>query len=104
MKVAKIFYRDLYALKLSKDFAKKEILRYLKKRIISKTIIELLALITINEVKRVIQRAILGKSLENNDIFSKYYKMLTSRLRKKKEENRDHSLITKRLISLYNCI
>ena len=82
-----IFYRDLYILKLLKDFVKKEILKYLKKRIILKIIIKLLILITINEIKKIIQRAILEKSLENNNIFSKYYKILTFRLRKKKKEN-----------------
>ena len=74
------------------------------KRIILKIIIKLLALITINEIKRIIQRAILEKSLENNNILLKYYKILTFYLRKKKEENRDYSLIIKRLINLYNYI
>ena len=55
-------------------------------------------------MKRIIQRAILEKSLENNDIFLKYYKILTSRLRKKKKEIRNYSLIIKKLINLYNYI
>ena len=100
----KIFYKNLYVSKLFKDFARKEILKYLNTTIILKTIIKLLILITIDEIKRVIQRAILKKSLENNDIFLKYYKILTSRSRKKKEEIRNYSLIIKRLINLYNYI
>ena len=87
IRVTKIFYRDFYALKLFEDFARKEILKCLNTKITLKTIIELLILIMINEIKRIIQRAILRKSLENNNIFSKYYKILISRLRKKKEEN-----------------
>ena len=104
MRIAKIFYKNLYASKLSKDFAREEILKYLNITIILKTIIKLLALIIINKIKRIIQRAILEKSLENNDIFLKYYKILISRLRKKKKEIRNYSLIIKRLINLYNYI
>ena len=103
IRITKIFYKDLYVSKLSKDFARKEILKCLNTTITLKTIIKLLILITINEIKKVIQRAILEKSLENNDIFSKYYKILTSRSRKKKEI-RNYSLIIKRLINLYNYI
>ena len=86
IRVTKIFYRNLYVSKLSKNFAREEILKYLNITIISKTIIKLLILITINKIKRIIQRAALKKSLENNDILLKYYKMLTSRSRKKKKE------------------
>ena len=104
IRVTKIFYRDLCISKSFKNFAREEILKYLKTKIILKIIIELLILITINKIKKVIQRAILEKSLENNDIFLKYYKILTSYLKKKNKEKRDYSLIIKRLISLYNYI
>ena len=100
----KIFYKDLYILKLFEDIAREKILKYLNKKIILKIIIELLIIIIINEIERVIQRTTLKKSLENNDIFSKYYKILTSRLRKKGEEYKNYFLIVKRLINLYNYI
>ena len=99
----KEFYKKLYVIKLSKDFARKKILNYLNKRIISKTIIGLSTSITMNEMKMIIQCAILKKSLENNDLFFKYYKILTLRS-KKKENNRNHSLMIKKLISLFNYI
>ena len=54
IKIAEIFCRDLYILKLSKDSAREEILRYLNKKITLKTTIELLILIIINKVKRAI--------------------------------------------------
>ena len=98
MKIIKEFYKELYAIKSLKDFARKEILSYFNKRIISKTIIKLSISIIINEIKMIIQRTILKKSFENNDLFFEYYKMLTSRSRKKKK-NRDHSLMIKRLIN-----
>ena len=103
MKIIEKFYKKLYAIKLSKDFTRKKILSYHNKRIISKTIIRLLISIIINEMKMIIQYTILKKSLENNDLLFKYYKMLTSRSRKKKK-NRDHSLIIKKLINLFNCV
>ena len=103
MKMIEKFYKKLYKTKLSKDSARKKILSCFNKRIISKTTIELLTSITINEIKTIIQRAILKKSLENNDFLFKYYKMLTSHSRKKKE-NKDHSLMIKRLINLFNCV
>ena len=103
MRVIEKFYKKLYAIKFSKDFARKKILSCFNKRIISKTIIRLSTSITINEMKMIIQRAALKKSLENNDFSFKYYKMLTSRSRKKKE-NRNHLLIIKRLINLFNCV
>ena len=77
------FYKKLYAMKFLKDFAKKKILNCFNKRIISKITIKLSTSITMNEIKMIIQRAILKKSFENNDLFLKYYKMLTSRSRKK---------------------
>ena len=98
MRIIEECYKKLYVIKLSKDFAREEILSYLNKRIISKTIIKLSTSIIMNEVKIIIQRTILKKSLENNDLLFKYYKMLTFRSRKKKE-NRDHSLMIKRLIN-----
>ena len=97
------FYKKLYTIKFLKDFARKKILSCLNKRIISKTIIELLTSITINEMKMIIQYTILKKSFENNDLLFEYYKMLTFRPRKKKE-NRDHSLMIKRLINLFNSV
>ena len=103
MKIIEEFYKKLYAMKFSKYFARKKILSYLNKRITSKIIIRLLISITMNEMKIIIQRATLKKSLENNDFFFKYYKMLTFRSRKKKK-NRNHSLIIKRLINLFNCV
>ena len=86
IRIAKIFYRNFYVSKLSKDFAREEILKCLNTTIILKAIIKLLVLITINEIKRIIQRVILEKSLENNNILLKYYKILISRSRKKKKE------------------
>ena len=56
-----------------------------------------------NEMKTIVQYTILKKSFENNDFLFEYYKMLISRLRKKKG-NRDHSLMIKRLINLFNCV
>ena len=103
MRMIKEFYKKLYMIKLSKDFARKKILNYFNKRIISRTIIRLSTSIIINEMKMIIQRATLKKSFENNDLFFKYYKMLTSHLRKKKK-NRDHSLMIKRLINLFNYV
>ena len=97
------FYKKLYATKLSKDFMRKKILNCFNKRIISRIIIKLLTSITINEMKIIIQRTILKKSFENNDLFFKYYKMLTFRSRKKKKK-RNHSLMIKRLIYLINCV
>ena len=85
MKIIEKFYKKLYETKPSKDFTKKKILNYLNKRIISKTITKLLTSITMNEIKTVIQRTTLKKSFENNDLFFKYYKMLTLRPRKKKK-------------------
>ena len=81
---------------------RKKILNYFNKHIISRTIIKLLISITINEIKMIIQRAILKKSFENNDLLFKYYKMLISR--SKKKENQNHSLMIKRLINLFNCV
>ena len=72
IRITKIFYRDLYVLKLCENFVREEILKYLITIIILKIIIKLLALITINEIKRVIQRAILENSLKNNNILLKY--------------------------------
>ena len=103
IKVTEKFYKKLYAIKPSKDFTRKEILNYLNKRITSKTITKLSALITMNEMKMIIQCATLKKSFENDDFFFKYYKVLISRSRKKKD-NRNHSLMIKRLINLFNCI
>ena len=103
MRVIEKFYKKLYVIKLSKDFARKKILNCFNKRITSKTIIELLISITMNEMKMIIQYTTLKKSFENDGLFSKYYKMLTSRSRKKKK-NRDHSLMIKRLINLFNCV
>ena len=103
MRIIEKFYKKLYAIKLSEDFTRKKILSCLNKHIISKTIIKLSTSIIINEIKMIIQRAILKKSLENNDLFFKYYKMLTSRSRKKKK-NRDHLLMIKRLINLFNYV
>ena len=97
------FYKKLYAIKSSKDSAREKILNYLNKRIISRTIIKLLTSITMKEMKMVIQYAILKKSLENDDLLFEYYKMLTS-YSKKKKKNRNHSLIIKRLINLFNCV
>ena len=97
------FYKELYAIKFSKNFAREKILSYLNKRIISKTIIRLLTSITMNEMKMIIQYTILKKSLENDDLLFKYYKMLTLRSRKKKK-NRNHSLMIKRLINLFNYV
>ena len=97
------FYKELYATKPSKDFIREKILNYFNKRIISRIIIKLLTSIIINEMKIIIQRTILKKSLENDDFLFKYYKMLTSRSRKKKK-NRNHSLIIKKLIYLFNCV
>ena len=54
-------------------------------------------------MKMIIQCATLKKSFENDDFFFKYYKVLISRSRKKKD-NRNHSLMIKRLINLFNCI
>ena len=99
----KEFYKKLYAIKFSKDFARKKILTCFNKRITSKTITELSTSITINEIKIIIQRAILKKSPKNDDLLFEYYKMLTSRSRKKKE-NENHLLIIKRLINLFNCV
>ena len=84
--MTKIFYKDLYVSTIFKNFVKEKILKYLNTIIILKTIIKLLILITINKIKKIIQRVILKKSLENNDILSKYYKILTFYLRKKKKE------------------
>ena len=103
MRVIEEFYKKLYATKPSKDFAKKKILNYLNKRITSKATTELSTPITINEIKTIIQRTTLRKSLENDDLFFKYYKMLTFRSRKKKR-NKNHLLIIKRLINLFNCV
>ena len=103
MRVIEEFYKKLYATKPSKDFAREKILNCLNKRISPKTTIELSTSITINEIKMIIQYAILKKSFENDDFFSEYYKVLTLRSRKK-EENRDYSLIIKRLINLFNCV
>ena len=79
------FYKKLYVIKFSKNFKREKILNCFNKRIISRAIIRLLTLITINEMKMIIQFTILKKSLENNDLFFKYYKMLISRSRKKKK-------------------
>ena len=103
MKIIEKFYKKLYEMKFSKNFAKKKILNCFNKRIISKAITKLLTSITINEIKTIIQYMTLKKSLENNDLFFKYYKILTSRLRKKKR-NKNHSLMIKRLINLFNCV
>ena len=103
IKIIEEFYKKLYATKLSKDFARKKILNCFNKRIILKTIIKLLISITINEIKTIIQCAILKKSLENDDFFFEYYKMLIFRSRKKKK-NKNHLLIIKRLINLFNCV
>ena len=97
------FYKKLYVIKFSKDFAREKILSYFNKRIISKTIIRLLTSITMKEMKMIIQRAALKKSLENNGFLFKYYKMLTFRSKKKKG-NRNHSLMIKRLINLFNYV
>ena len=103
MRMIEKFYKKLYAIKLSKGFMRKKILNCLNKRIISKIITELLTSITMNEIKMIIQYTILKKSFENNDLFFEYYKVLTSHSRKKKK-NRNHSLIIKRLINLFNCV
>ena len=97
------FYKKLYAIKFSKDFAREKILSCFNKRIISRIIIRLLTSITMNEMKMIIQCAILKKSFENNNLLFEYYKMLISHLRKKKK-NRDHSLMIKKLINLFNCV
>ena len=103
IKIIEEFYKRLYAIKLSKDFMREKILSYFNKRITSKTIIKLSTSITMNEMKMIIQCAILKKSFENNDLFFEYYKVLISRSRKKKR-NRNHSLMIKRLINLFNCV
>ena len=103
MRIIELFYKKLYAIKFSKGFAREKILSYFNKCIISRAIIKLSTSITINEMKMIIQRATLKKSLENDDLFFKYYKMLISRSRKKKK-NRDHLLIIKKLINLFNCV
>ena len=41
-------------------------------------------------MKTIIQRAILKKSFENNDLLFKYYKILTFRSRKKKKIETTH--------------
>ena len=97
------FYKELYAIKPSKDFTREEILNYLNKRIILRAIIRLLTSITMNEMKIIIQYIILKKSLESNDLLFEYYKMLTFHSRKKKG-NQDHLLMIKRLINLFNYI
>ena len=102
MKIIEEFYKKLYAIKPSKNFMRKKILNYFKKHIISKTITKLSISITINEMKIIIQRAILKKSFENDGLLFEYYKMLIFRSRKK--ENRNHSLIIKRLINLFNYV
>ena len=54
-------------------------------------------------MKMIIQCATLRKSLENNDLLFKYYKILTFHSRKRKED-RDHSLMIKKFIYLFNCV
>ena len=103
MRIIENFYKELYAIKSSKNFLKKKILNSFNKRITPRVTIRLSTSITINEMKMIIQRAILKKSFENNDFFFKYYKMLTFRSRKKKK-NQDHSLIIKKLINLFNYV
>ena len=103
IKMIEEFYKELYETKPSKDSAKKKILNCFNKRITSRATTELLTSITMNEIKTIIQRAILKKSPENDDLLFEYYKMLTSRSRKKKG-NKNHSLMIKRLINLFNCV
>ena len=103
MKIIKEFYKKLYAIKPSKDFARNFFLNYFNKRITPRAIIKLSTSITINEIKMIIQYTILKKSFENNDLLFEYYKMLTLHSRKKKR-NRNHSLMIKRLINLFNCV
>ena len=102
MKIIEEFYKELYAIKLLKDFARKKILNCLNEHIISRAIIKLLTSITMNEIKMIIQCAILKKSLENDDFFFEYYKMLT--FHSKKNENENHSLMIRRLINLFNYV
>ena len=103
MRVIEEFYKKLYTTKFLKDFAREKILNYFNKRIISRAAIKLSTSIIMNEIKMIIQRAILKKSFENDDFLFKYYKMLIFHSRKKKE-NRNHSLMIKRLIYLFNCV
>ena len=103
MKMIKEFYKKLYAIKFSKNFTREKILNCFNKCIILKAFIKLLTSITMNEIKMVIQYTILKKSFENNDLLFEYYKILTFRSKKKKE-NRNHSLMIKRLINLFNCV
>ena len=103
MRIIEEFYKKLYAIKPSKDFARKKILNYLNKRITPRAIIRLSTSITMNEIKMIIQRIILKKLFENNGLLFEYYKMLTLRSRKK-SKNRNHSLIIKKLINLFNCV
>ena len=81
------FYKKLYAIKLSKDFARKFFLNCFNEHIILRAIIKLLISITINEMKMIIQRAILKKSFENDEFFFEYYKMLIFHSRKKKRKS-----------------
>ena len=103
MRMIEKFNKKLYAMKLSKDFTREKILNCFNKRIILKAATELLTLITMNEIKMIIQYTILKKSFENNDLFFEYYKMLTSHSKKKKK-NRNHLLMIRRLINLFNCV
>ena len=98
MRIIEEFYEKLYVIKLSKDFMRNFFLNYFNKRIIPRITIRLSTSITMNEMKMIIQRAILKKSLENGDLPFKYYKRLIFRSKKKKK-NRDHSLMIKRLIN-----
>ena len=103
MKIIEKFFKKLYEMKFSKNFIKIFFLSYFNKRITLKAIIKLLTSITMNEVKTIIQRTTLKKSFENNDFPSEYYKMLIFHSKKKKR-NKNHSLMTKRLINLFNYV
>ena len=103
MRVAEEFYKELYATKPSEDSAREEILGCLDRCVTPRAATGLSALITVDEVEGAIQRAALGKSPGNDGLPSEYYKVLAPRPRKK-AENRDHSLMAKRLTSLFNWV
>ena len=101
--MAEEFYKELYAMKLSEDSVREEILGCLTERITRRAATELSALIIVDEVEKAIQRAALGKSPGSDGLPSEYYKVLAPRS-KKKGRDKEHSIMAGRLTSLYNCI